>query len=766
MTRQFRPQVSFNSGEVSPLLYGRTDYQRVRTGVRKMKGFIPLRQGGFTRAPGTIFRGYTKGNAKARLIPFEFNVSDSLTLELTDGVMRVWRYGALVQDGGSDYELSIPYTEAQLAEIDAVQSSDVIYLADGVSPLRKLSRYALDDWTIADWDLVSGPFRVQNLDDTITVQCSAAEGAITLTGVGGPFSPEMVGSLMMITPVDISEIPVWSGNTKADIGKYFRYDGNIYQLWGGKEDGDGSYYTYDDLPEDPLSGDPVDVSVKTGVSAPIHTEGVEVYDWDSRATWKYISDLYGIFRITSVTDANTASAEVLRTIPSPCISDPSYRWSEGAWNDKYGYPKAIEIVKQRFVAAGTPTDPRTIWFSTIGDYNDHFPTTDADGAFAYNIDGSEGQNGILWLRRSRKGVYIGTLGEVLRGFSSQTGQAIGPTTFDTDVEGVNGTIRHRPITPAGFPVYITKDTTRLEELRYSFEVDGGSPIDLTTPADHIGAEGFAQVVWQSAPLGTIWLRRDDGDLVCLIYDQSEEVLGWSEVPVAGGVVEEISVGVSEDGKRNVLTMVVRREINGETVRMIEEQSLTYGALPGDEPIHEANHLFASKVFDLEVATDTFEVPHLIGEDVYVWTNGGQYGPITVSASGEVQIEAEVTYAVIGLFDDTHHVEMFSPQAEEREGDPRGMGSSIGSNGGVVLHRTAAGYVRGVEYHFGADPVVHDAQFLFDVGVGADLTTAYSGLTNIPGYTGMCDEPCLRFEPYGGAPMSVLAVISPVETGGA
>ncbi|KAB6717708.1 hypothetical protein [Roseobacter sp. TSBP12] len=754
MTRQFKPQVSFNSGEVSPLLYGRNDYKRVRTGVREMRGFIPLREGGFTRAPGTIFRGYTKDNAAARLLPFEFNANDSLNLEFTNETMRVWRYGELVELDGSAYELTVPYGEADLDAIWPLQSSDVIYLADGSGPLQKLSRYALNNWTINDWVLDTGPFRVQNLDEDITIQCSASTGTITLTGSGDPFEVSQVGSLILLKPTNITEIPLWSSNTAAQIGNYFRYDENIYQITAGKTNGDGIF--------DTTTG----TTVNTGVSPPIHSYGEMMYDFNTKITWKYISDLVGIVRITSVSDENSAIAEVIKTVPEPCVTDPTYRWSEGAWSVKYGYPRTIEIIKQRFAAAATRSEPRTLWFSTIGDFNDFLPSIEPDEAFAYAIDGSEGQNGIQWLRRSRKGIYIGTLGEVVRGFSSQVGQAIGISTFDTDVEGTNGSIAHRPISPFGYPIYITADATRVEELRYSFEVEGGLPVDLTVPAAHIGAAGLSEIVWQSNPLGLAWLRRDDGDLVLMLYNQSEEVLGWSIVSLAGGFVESFSVTSSSDGKRDILTMVVKRTINGEVVRMIEEQAIVYGALPGDDPIHEANHLFASKVFDLAEPTDTFDISHLIGEEVYAWTDNGQFGPITVPESGEITLESSVSYAIIGLFDQTHFVDLFEPSVEEKEGDARGMGKSIASNGGIVLHRTAAGYVRGVERHFGQEPMLNPRQPLFDVGVAANLTTAYSGVTNISAFTGMSDEASYRFEPFGGAPMTVLAIVSPVETGGA
>lgn len=54
MTRTTPAQLSFTSGEIAPLLHRRSDYLRFQTGLAQCRGFLPLRQGGFTRAPGTI----------------------------------------------------------------------------------------------------------------------------------------------------------------------------------------------------------------------------------------------------------------------------------------------------------------------------------------------------------------------------------------------------------------------------------------------------------------------------------------------------------------------------------------------------------------------------------------------------------------------------------------------------------------------------------------------------------------------------------------
>jgi hypothetical protein len=251
----------------------------------------------------------------------------------------------------------------------------------------------------------------------------------------------------------------------------------------------------------------------------------------------------------------------------------------------------------------------------------------------------------------------------------------------------------------------------------------------------------------------------------MLYDAAEEVLGWASLPLAGGIVESLAVTSSADGRRDTLTMVVRREIDGQTVRAIEELALPYGALPGDVPLAEAHHLFAAGVFTPVAPQASFDCQHLIGEDVFAWTDEGQFGPITVPATGIVELPVAVGRAIIGLFDESHYVELFDAPVEAQEGDLRGQPKRLQVTGGIVLHKTAAGYVRGVERHFGRDPILHDRQMIFQTQVAADLKAAYSGITQNPAMTGSADEVNYRFEPFGAAPMTVLATISPVSSSG-
>lgn len=732
-------QAAFSSGEISPQLHRRFDYQRYQTGLRACRGFVPLRQGGFTRAPGTIDRGATLGNLPARLVDFEFAQNDALTLEFTNLRMRVWRYGALVMNGAVPYELVTPYAQASLPLLQWVQSADVIWITDGLGPVQKLSRFGLNNWSITGANFKSGPFRVQNLDPAKTVQASATSGVITLTANFSAFTANMIGSLMRLSPLD-NLTPLWTGNTAVGVGQKMRNDGKSYVLT---------------------------VGTNTGVNPPLHPEGEERVSLNPDVRWRYLDDGSGVVTITAIGGGGTtATATVVHTLPQGCVDTPTYRWEEGAWSAKYGYPAALEFFEQRLVAAASPSDPRTLWFSTIGAFEDFTPGVEADSAFAYVIAGTSSVNKIIWLQRGRNGLHIGALGEEYSTRSSDRGQALGPTTAQFGMDSALGSRPNvRPIAPDGRPIFVSKDSRRVFEIAYSFQQDANEATELSLPSDHLGNSGFEELAWQSAPLRLGWARCGNGELAMLVHDPAQEVLGWAPYSLAGGFVEAMSVTPDATGTYDVLIMVVRRVINGLTVRRIEEQALTYGVLNGTQTIADAVHLFASAVFAPGVPTTSFSVPHLVGEAVYAWTDLGEYGPLTVPVGGIVTLPVAVTKAAIGLFDATHVAETLDLLGAAPDGSPMGRQRRMAPQVRIGVHRTAAGKVAAVERDIGTPEREGDRTNLLQRSVAADLTTAYSGVARVPVTSGHAAELSLRFYPEGGAPMTITAIVPPISEAG-
>ena len=157
MVKAVVQQVSFNGGELSDSLYGRTDLEKYDTSVRTMTNFIPTLQGNVLNRPGTEFVVETKDSSKeSRLIPFQFNVSQTYILEFGDLYMRVITDGAQVVypvghvDAGDPVEVITPYLEADLNRIQFAQSADVLFMVHPSYPPQEVKRFSNSEWTVSD----------------------------------------------------------------------------------------------------------------------------------------------------------------------------------------------------------------------------------------------------------------------------------------------------------------------------------------------------------------------------------------------------------------------------------------------------------------------------------------------------------------------------------------------------------------------------------------------------------------------------------------
>lgn len=747
MTRSRPPQVAFNSGEISPQLGQRYDYQKYRTGLRLCRGFLPTRQGPVTRAPGSWYRGTTRNDGPARRIKFEFAEDDALELEFTHLAMRVWRYGNLVMDGASPFELTTPFTAAVLSRLSIVQSADVIYIADGQNPIQRLRRFALDNWTIDAFEPDDGPFRTVNTESDKTIRASATTGnGITLTASGAIFDANHVGTLIRLEPEDFTGVPGWTGNTLFTVGSKVRYSGNTYELVAT-----------------PGSGQGAGSQVNVGPNVPQHLSGTEQVS--QNVTWRHVAGSFGVVRITAVNSPTSATANVIATLPDGVVNDPTNLWSEGAWSPRHGYPSVLEIHEQRLVAAATARDPRTLFFSAAGTTEVFDEGENEDDAFSYAIGGSSSLNRVLWLKSGSRGLYIGALGQELSTGSTDPDVVIGPTTLRFRAGSEIGSIPARPINFNGNPIFIAKDRRRVFEIEYSFERDRNVPLEISLPSNHLGAVGFEQIEQQMAPEPLIWLRRADGTVAICLYDRAEDVLGWCVLSVAGGLIEDITVTPAPAGGPDVVTAVVRRVLGGVTRRCVEEFGVTYGLQASPPPLHEAHHLYCASRFELEEPSDTFTVAHLAGETVYAWTDAGQYGPLIVANDGTVTLDAPVTRATIGLFDDTHVGESLPIIPASPEGSAMGRNQKLNADLGLAVQDTVDGWVQTYSETLGQPRQVSPRRDILARQVASDFTQAFSGSVRLPGVHGQGSQVGIRFGPNGGAPMTIAGFAPGIEEAG-
>ena len=172
-------QLNFTRGELTPFLHARIDLDHYKAGMHTMRNWVPLRYGGMTRVPGSLFYGATKTSAKlSRFIPFQFNRAQRYAIEVGETYFRFWiPAGRIESPPGTPVEVVTPYLEADLKYIQTRQSGDLVYITcRGYWP-RVLTRVSETSWTLALYVPLDGPYGP--LNTTSTTLTPAETGAVT-----------------------------------------------------------------------------------------------------------------------------------------------------------------------------------------------------------------------------------------------------------------------------------------------------------------------------------------------------------------------------------------------------------------------------------------------------------------------------------------------------------------------------------------------------------------------------------------------------------
>ena len=92
MARVHPFQTNFTAGEFTPKLTGQVAFKKYANAVETLQNMTVFPQGGATRRSGTRFAAEVADSTKTtRLIPFEFNVTQSYVLEFGHRTMRVFK---------------------------------------------------------------------------------------------------------------------------------------------------------------------------------------------------------------------------------------------------------------------------------------------------------------------------------------------------------------------------------------------------------------------------------------------------------------------------------------------------------------------------------------------------------------------------------------------------------------------------------------------------------------------------------------------------
>jgi hypothetical protein len=220
---------------------------------------------------------------------------------------------------------------------------------------------------------------------------------------------------------------------------------------------------------------------------------------------------------------------------------------------------------------------------------------------------------------------------------------------------------------------------KLREYAYQFDTDSFVAPNMTVLAEHITQSGVVELAYQQEPNQIVWAPRTDGVLAGMTYERTEDVVGWHRHTL-GGVVESVVTIPHWDGDQDVTFLLVRRTIDGATVRYVEyiEKYLT------DE---YAFFMDCGLTYDGTPVTAISGLDHLEGEEVTVLVDGAVHPNRTVSA-GAINLQVAGSVVNVGL-PYTATIKTMPIEAGAADGTAQGKQMRI-NNIVIKMHETGPG----------------------------------------------------------------------------
>lgn len=552
-------QRSFVSGEIKPGLHARADLAKYLSGLRLCRNLIVMPGGGATKRPGTRFVREVKDSGDpVELVPFLFEGNDqTYLLEFGEQYIRFYWHGAIVVSGGSTpYEVVTPYAAADLSALRWSQSADVITLTHPSYAPRQLSRIAHTNWSLSTFTTAPWATAISTLSGS-----AGAAGALTMRYVVTAAKLESFEETYKSNVATIAACAVPTAAAPNPLA------------WTATS-GAGEYYVYCD------------------------PAGNGVYGFIGVAKSNAFNDIGFLPDFTM-----TPPEEVTRFASTD------------------NYPRVVQFFQQRQWFGGTNTDRETVYGSQVGSYR-NFATSvplQDDDAVSFVLAGNQ-LNPVIDL------VGLGQLlvltDESIQALQGDESGAILPTAISPhQVSGIGSSSAVRPTVVGGELVYVQSRGVKLRALAPAGEQTFAG-LDLTVFASHLfTGYSIVDMAFQLEPHSVVWLVRSDGALLGLTYMKEQEVWAWHRHDVGdGAVVERVRVIPDTAAGVDVLYLVVRRTIDGSTVRYIEK--LEPGFRSGVDALADAFYVDCGLSYSgSPISTVTSGLAHLEGEVVAVLGDG-------------------------------------------------------------------------------------------------------------------------------------------------
>ncbi len=251
-------------------------------------------------------------------------------------------------------------------------------------------------------------------------------------------------------------------------------------------------------------------------------------------------------------------------IPDTSIQPPT---SLPLFDTSDDWPAVVGYYQQRLMFANTINEPQTVWGSRIGqdsNFTDGTPVQDSD-AVQFVIAGRQVQPVTALVDLGKLVIHTTNAEYVAAGNAAG---ALTPSAIGLVANGSAGSELVSPVVIGNTDLFVQFGATRLLDLRYEVQSFSYAGKDLTKYAPGLFAgQTIVDMAWQKIPHSIVWCVLDSGALAGLTYVREDELWAWHAHVTVNGEVE--SICVVPEATEQKLYAIVKREIDGSTVRYIE-----------------------------------------------------------------------------------------------------------------------------------------------------------------------------------------------------
>tara|TARA_R100001086_G_scaffold240680_1_gene167027 strand:- start:6914 stop:9193 length:2280 start_codon:yes stop_codon:yes gene_type:complete len=491
---------NFTGGEISPLVYGRTDLEQYRNGCEVLENFIPLGQGGVMLRPGTWMASDLGSNTtfnatpdadthNVKIIPFAFSQDTGyvVMLHYGEGIrIETSRTGP----GGSNLctdnsSFSSDFSSSDLLEVQYTQSANELFIVHPDHKPIVLTRTGAASFVAYDWDDSS---RFETVSDQVK--------AIPIQDINTTSTT--------ITPSGTTGSVVLTASENINWGDYVRLD-------GGGSSGIAAV-------QSTTSGSIATATVLSGFNLP----GGANTDW-YMSSWGSL-DLYG----------------------------------------DLGYPRTTTIFQGRLFFGGNNAFPDTMWFSEsfnfrrfLGTKLDQWGAEELQTGNAAAIQAAlnSGQvNQIQWAVDAGKGdLALGTLGAEFIGYAPDSASGFGASNLRFERHTNYGSDYVQAAMVGDTPVFVAKGGKSIRSMEFKEASGKYLSGDLTALAGHLLESAYSEREDQwnfdadttiaqyntfrelnfDRQFNCLWAVSTFGDAYACYYDRNMGIAAWSRIRLGG-----------------------------------------------------------------------------------------------------------------------------------------------------------------------------------------------------------------------------------------